>query len=379
MSVFCAVLQKVYDLDVYLPTDKNLQNKINEKDQVSLFLHQFIIDLNVKTKHFTIPKKESSSVKLKKIKEILENPFFRMEDRDTIFDLFSKAQKIMFAFSKFVNMYKIKKMPIKIQTDLLLNDIDISKKNVFIVLQHSVKYPFIINDLINIITTNLSNCSFFFAEPLEIKNPYNNVPLNKATLYSLYFFIKENLFSMPLLFDLYFHSNFDINSFKINNENYIREIYIKNFARRSHFNILYWYLMAMFEEYYEYMPSISIDRNFPREKLINIMRPYLQLYLLGKYLIIGCEKRYITINLLKKKLLQFSKHNPMFGRKIITQQIMWGQSPPSPPFIFRYPVYKNVVEFNADCISFHDDSIKISEIELDDYEDESIEMDDYDP
>jgi len=365
MSVFCTVLQKIYDLDVYF---------LQEKNNIHFFLHQFIQDLNVKTRHFTIPRKETTLVKLKKIKDILENPFFCLKVQNALLDLFSKTQKIMFALSKLVNSYKIKKMPIKIQTDLLLNDIDLSKKNIFMVFQHSVKYPFIINDLINIITTSLSNCSFFFAEPLDIKNPYNNIPFSKATLYSMYFFIRENLFSMPLLFDLFFHSNFDLNSFKINNENYIREVYIKNFVFRSRYNALYGYLMAMFEKYYEYMPSIVIDRDFPREKLVNIMRPYLQLYLLGNYLIIGSEKRYVTIHLLKKKLLQFSKHNPMFGRKIITQQIMWDQSPPTPPFVFRYPVYKNIIEFNSDCISFTDDSIKISDEELD--EDDSIEMDD---
>lgn len=377
MSIFCAILQKVYHLDVYLPTNANLQDKINGKDQVRFFLYQFIQDLYAKTKHFTISQKETTIIKLKKIKEILENPFFREEHQTIILNLFSKTQKIMAAFSKLINKYRIRKMPIKIQRDLLLNDIDLSKKNVFMVLQNSVKYPFIINDLINIITTSLSNCSFFFAQPLNIKNPYNNTPLNEANLYRLYFFIRENLFPMPLLFELYFHSNFDLDTFKLNNENYIREIYIKNFARRSHYDTLYWYLAEMFKKYYQYMPSIMIDKSFPREKLVNIMRPYLQLYLLGKYLILGCEKRYITIQVLKKKLLQFSRHNPMFGRKIIKHQIILDESPPTPPFEFRHPVYKNIIEFNTNCISFQDDSIKISEIDLD--EDDSIEMDDYDP
>lgn len=356
MSTFCSVLQKEYYLEVYLPTDtnyityyQNLQEKINVKDQVTFFLYQFIIDFYIKTKHFTIPQKEISIVKLKKIKEILENPFFRKEDQTTLLDIFSKTQKTMFAFSKLVRIYRMKKLPINIQTDLLLNTIDVRQKNVFIFLQNNAKYIFVVNDLINIITSNLSNCSFYFAEPLEIKNPYNNLPLSHAILYNLYFFIRKNLFSMPILFDLYFYSNFNMEIFKINNENYIREVFIKNYVFRSHYSILYREVMTMIEEN---MNSIVIDKDFPRETLVNIMRPYLQLYLLGNYLIFGCEKKYIMIHGLKRKLFQFSRYNPTFGRKIVKRQIDLNQCD---PFVFQPPVYKNIIQFDTDCISFHND------------------------
>lgn len=359
MSIFCSIFQKVYHLEVQLPENADyisyyqaLQKKTNCHDKISFLIYQFIIDFYMKTKEFSITQKEIRLIKLTKMKELYENMFFSKEDKNGILDIFSKTQKTLSAFSKLIRIYKMKKLPINIQTDLLLNPIDVRQKNVFMFLQNNAKYIFAVNDLINIITSNLSNCCFYFAEPLEIKNPYNNVPLSHAILYNLYFFIQKNLFSMPILFNLYFYSNFDMEIFKINNENYIREVFIKNYVFRSHYSILYAEVVTMIEQN---MNSIMIDRDFPRETLVNIMRPYLQIYLLGNYLIFGCEKKYIMIHTLKMKLFQFSRYNPMFGRKIVRQQIIWNQCESSSPFVFRTPEYKNIIQFNTDCISFHND------------------------
>ena len=47
------------------------------------------------------------------------------------------------------------------------------------------------------------------------------------------------------------------------------------------------------------------------------MRPYLHLYITSKYAVVGTEKKYISAIILKKKLHDFAKFNPLFGRKKI--------------------------------------------------------------
>ena len=68
--------------------------------------------------------------------------------------------------------------------DQLVND-----KNEFCLFQENNKYLFTIQDLIKIIHNSIANTSNFFNNPLAIKNPYNNMLINKSTLYNIYFFI----------------------------------------------------------------------------------------------------------------------------------------------------------------------------------------------
>ena len=402
MSIFCSILQKSYDLDVYLPehttpsasaygvqsltgaygfgslqTTNNyinycctIHNKLSEKiknDTNIHYLYNLIVALYFKTNCFQNDVSEFHKIKLTEIKKIQDNIFFSKETKNILFDIFNKSQRTYFAFGKLAHIYKIKKTPVKIQVDLLLNEIDVNKKNVFVFIQNNVKYLFVLNDLINIINSNLSNCSYYFADPLQIKNPYNNIPLSKTILYNLYFFIRSNLFSMPLLFELFFHSNFDLCTFKINNENYIRDIHIKNYVFRSHYSILHSSVLDMLEENYLFMNKISIHEDFPEDTLVNIMRPYLQLYLMSKFLIHGSEKKFQSVSLLKKKLLLFSNYNPRFGKRTMTTEPQQ-----SGKFHLKKKKNYNVVVFNTDCISFYKEHVKILDIQYE-YEEEHEE------
>ena len=64
-----------------------------------------------------------------------------------------------------------------------------------------------------IINNALSNSPDFFSVPLVIKNPYNNVPFNKSTLYNIYFNIMSKTYIVSELIHKFFLTNFDINKF----------------------------------------------------------------------------------------------------------------------------------------------------------------------
>jgi hypothetical protein len=308
-------------------------------DCIVLFIYHFIVRFFIETNNFGETKNKIAKIKFSKIKNLLQNKLFSIRERNKIFGVFSKAQKYYSVLSKFAYICKLKMAQFKVKTDLLLNDIDTKKDNVFIVYQNKAKYAFVINDLNNMITISLSNCPYWFAEPLEIKNPYNNLPFNKTTLYNLYFYIRRNLFTMPMLFELFFNCNFDLPQFKLNNENYIREVNIKNYAYRSHYSTLHLYVLDMFHDYRDYTENINIHKHFPKKVLVDKMRPYLYYYFMSKYLIFGSEKRYHVEDTLSKKLFKLSRCSPNFGKRTIK---------------FNKQNLRTI-EYNTDCISFFDE------------------------
>jgi hypothetical protein len=60
--------------------------------------------------------------------------------------------------------------------------------------------------------------------------------------------------------------------------------------------------------------QIIIDSTFPKDLLIKIMKPYLELFITSQYSLLYTD-RIQCKKLLNKKLLAFNKFNPLFGRK----------------------------------------------------------------
>jgi hypothetical protein len=252
-------------------------------------------------------------VKLIIIKNILTNPFLTEEQKEEIMAIFTKSQRTYRALSRFAFVIKVKMSTLQITTDLGLNPINLSGPNVIQIYQGNARYAFIIQDLVNIIETSLSNSQNFFADPLPIKNPYNNVKFSIATLYNIYYFIKSRAYIMPLLFHLYFLSNFNLTQFALNNESIIRDISIKQYVVNTPSSFLYNKVISMLNVN-NYTSRLQINPDFPKDDLVNIMRPYLYLcYIVDVSL--NSDKRHKYSILLARMLKQFYYFNRQFGRK----------------------------------------------------------------
>jgi hypothetical protein len=239
--------------------------------------------------------------------------FLTEEQKEEIFDIFTKSQRTYRALSRFAFILKVKMSTLQITTDLGLNAINLSASNVIQIYQGNARYVFIIQDLINIIETSLSNSQNFFAAPLPIKNPYNNVKFSIATLYTIYYFIKSRAYIMPLLFHLYFLSNFNLTQFALNHESVIRDISIKQYVVNTPSSFLYNKVILMLNAS-DYTSRLHINPHFPKDTLINIMRPYLYLsYIVSMSL--NADKRHKYSILLARMLKQFYHFNRKFGRK----------------------------------------------------------------
>lgn len=249
---------------------------------------------------------------------IRDNGFVDQELKENIYLKFYNAQKSYHLLNRLIYRYKFRKAPYAIQSDLVLTPINETQLNVMCVYQHGQKYLFTVSDLKKIIECALTNSPYHFSCPLPVKNPYNNIPFNKSTLYNMYFFMKRGDFVMSSIFHQYFLSNFNLSQFQYENEVLIQQNHIKQFIRNSDLKGLRYEILHMLKAH-NYSKKLRIDNEFPSETLVEIFKPYLELYCLELFSF-DVNMQQITKVKLRHKLRQFYEHNPKFGRKYYTTE-----------------------------------------------------------
>ena len=90
---------------------------------------------------------------------------------------------------------------------------------------------------------------------------------------------------------------------------------------------------------------ITIHKEFPKDKLIKIMKPYLLLFMRSQYSYLA-HKRKESLYIFKQKLIMFHKFNPQFGRK--TYKIITKYADD-----FKRVLSGRVIEFNDKHIPFN--------------------------
>jgi len=253
------------------------------------------------------------------LNSILENMFCSDKFKERAIDLFGSIQKKLSSFSRIAYLYKLKKAPIKIKTDIFLNPIKETDKNVMCIFdsQNLCKYLFTITDLMQIIKKSLMHAPNFFSDPSDCKNPYTNIPFNKSTLYNIYFFIRQRNYVMPQLIHNFFIENFDLERFRKNNLFLIRENAIKDHVDNMETQEAVDYIHSMLRSFYPKKVYISDD--FPKQRLITIMKPYLYYYFTSIYSLCF-EKKHEYYHKLESKLRKFFRFNPKFGKKYLKLQ-----------------------------------------------------------
>jgi hypothetical protein len=293
MSVYSKILEKIINTDVTI--------------QHTLVKQIFTVFLN---------EKQTNTNKFSFFKKTVETDFIKNFHEKEFIDCFCKIQKIYNTLNKFFYNYKFNKTKIVGDTDMGLNKLNENSPNIICLLQNNSKYLFKINDLIQIINCALTNSNAFFSKPLCIKNPFNNLPFNKSTLYNIYFFVKFKTHIFSEIFFKFFKCNFNISFFKETNEYFLREQTIYNFVYKSTSDLLVKEIKKMIRWFNQSHTTHKIDINvdFPKNVLIKIFKPYLLLYVTSQNAFLTHSKNEALI-ILNKKLTQFNIFNPQFGRK----------------------------------------------------------------
>ena len=280
-----------------------------EINKLQTTIYMYINYLNTYDEPITT--KIFAKIKQKKIYEYLTSSVFAKLNNEML-DLINKTQRAYNGFALLAKIYRAKYIKPTITTDLLLNELHEKQKNTIKIFQNNSNYLFTIKDLINHIDVLLSNTQSFFAEPLPIKNPYNNIEFTEATLYNIYFKIKQSDYKFSTLFHNYFLCDFDLKRFKIENEYLIRDEYIKQYVYKTNTITLFRAMKRMLEASSNFEKKVSKQIN--KESFISILRPYYYLYLVYNYHIEGTEKKKKSYILFNRKIFELLEYNPKFGR-----------------------------------------------------------------
>jgi hypothetical protein len=245
--------------------------------------------------------------------------------KEEFMSLFCTTQKHYRAFNRFAFICKYKTAKTVVTHDLQLNPINNNQSNVISIWQDKCIYLFKMEELFKYMYMALINNNSFFAEPLSIKNPYNNVPFGKSVLFWIYLYfifhgkvgnIKTKYLDLFLKFkDCEFNMTLFVNLY----EPLLREYSIQNYMNNLTSVSLEHNIRVMINMYNVcVLPrnQILIANEFPRDVLISAMKPCFLLYLMSFYLLIEEYRRHASIKL-KHMLREFQKTNPCFGRKII--------------------------------------------------------------
>jgi len=169
-----------------------------------------------------------------------------------IIDIFIRTQKIYYLVTVFCNKLKYRRAKINNNEDLLGNELDNNLTfNTYI---DKFIYKFTYEDLIKIIKNSLLNydsnsdnagaiITNNFLTPLEIKNPYTNIPFKKHILYNFYMYCKNHKYKIPTHYNLYYESNFELKDLFLLHENYLTLISIKNYINSLDIETKYNYLL----------------------------------------------------------------------------------------------------------------------------------------
>jgi len=360
METYKLIIKKIINPDInYFSFDYKEDKTIQIYIKLSFCL--FEKNLNLKNKY-------------KKLSNVLDGFLLKNKQKqDEFIDYLYKIQKTYNALNRFLRDYKYKKSKIVVNTDMCLNELRLTDKNVICILDNNSKYLFHVNDLIQIINSSLTNSFLFFSQPKSIKNPYNNLPFNKSTLYNIYFFIRYKTNYYSELFFKFFDCNFNLTKFKCLNENLLREYSIENYVYKSPINVIekdIRHMVFTFNLYCEklyYKNRILINPEFPNNKLVTIMKPYLFLYFKSLFSFHPQIKKQYS-HLFKLNMLRFNKFNPYFGRKKYKLHYKTDK-------YFKKIIYGKEIVFDENCVNFYDieklnegffiDHLKYDEVETD--------------
>ena len=285
----------------------------------------------------------NTKYKFKWLNETLSNMFLNDEARAVVLNKFSMAQRTYNLINRMVYRYKFRHASMKVQYDLCMEPISKSQRNVITIIHEDQKYLFTTSDLIKMVESSLANSPYFFSAPLIIKNPYTNLPFQKSHLYNIYFFVRERVIHIPKLFHAYFMSNFNLKHFRDTNQTLIQREHTRQYVKNGDEDCLHEDIMTMLSAI-KYRGHITIDPSFPKGKLVEVMRPYLELY----YIYITSfdfSARNKAKDELTLRLTAFYKYNYLFGRKLYKVKNENGKRTRSVVFCDQHLPYKKPATF----------------------------------
>lgn len=284
-----------------------------------------------------------NTFRIKQLIQDLENKFSSPKIRDELINHFCKFKQTYWAFTKLARIWKIKHTPIRIQTDLYMNELDPTHPRTFQLVHPNGIYLFSLQNLARIIVDAITHQSGMFVEPLPIKNPYTNGLLSKCDLINIYLSLRHNNMRIHEMLEKFFQCEFNIFEFRRKHETELRDLAIDQYANTASVSELAQDVDDMLR-IHNMTKKINITKGFPQKILVETMRPFLRIYLLERYSFSSMTRKYYAKHL-DLELNKFAEKNPSYGTRITPEFIAPPNSNPfSPTEQYIKPPEKYITE-----------------------------------
>lgn len=257
-----------------------------------------------------------------------KNPFLTDTVRPLVMGKYAKLHRTLAGFKRLLRVWRFARATVQVSRDLYLAELDPADKHTFALKQGNHIFYFTLSNLTNIINRAILHSDTMFLAPLQIKNPYNNTCLAKSDLYNIYFRVRETFAKVPLVLQMFFECEFDINLMVKTHDEYLTKHAIRQYAHHAPTLQLVQDIYAMLGRYAKYRPLKSsaifwlppVHPAFPRDVLIAKMRPYLELFYLSEYLPAQSSRDIYCIEL-QHRMQIFMQHNWRFGRPVYSEEL----------------------------------------------------------
>ena len=313
---------------------------------------QFVADKN----NFTLPdnfiiyfnkffseKSMFSDINLYRCYIHIQTEIYSKKELEDLTDIYVQSKKLKNLLKLYIRKRKIKNMNIfDSNTDLYFNPLNKYPKNqlVKIIIDNTI-YKFRISNLINMWLDGLTKQENLFCKPIDLKNPYTNLPFKKHNLYNIFFAIHFSPYMIPTLIYYFFTVDFNLDIFVFKYYPILKDYAIKNFILNGSVSELYENIHNMLYTFKRHLGGIYLPHRlaYSRKKfIVKELTPYLKDYLISEYSCNPFRKR-MAFNKSKEGLsiyfreneLVYVRREPEEEPEEESEDITTTYTPPPPP------------------------------------------------
>ncbi len=217
-----------------------------------------------------------------------------------LYESYFRIRSMHRCFVKIARLYRWRRAPVQVQTDLYMNDLDVRHPHTFGLMQQGHIYYFTLPNLVHLIQEALLHGSYFFVEPKPFRNPFNNCLFTKADLFNIYFRVREQFVKVPEALHLFFCCEFDVCVMLHRHHTRLTQWAIRRYTQETPHAYLEQDIRSMLHQYGQRFSRqqqqnnnnnhnqnenniLQIHELFDQNTLIEQMRPYLELYFRSKF------------------------------------------------------------------------------------------------
>ena len=307
VSLSPELLEKIEEFECF----RDLIQRVQQPEKYTAIL---LLYLNSKRE---VPLFISKNIfRIKQFIDETNNRFTTQIIREEYTNVYCQFKRTYWGFTKLAKIWKIRRTPIRIQTDLYMNELDPTHKHTYHLIHKNGIYLFSLHNLARIIVDAITHQSGMFVEPLTIKNPYTNDLLSKCDLINIYLTFRHHHLRINEMFEKFFQCEFNIFEFQMKHETELRDIAIEQHAKTAAYTDLAQDVDDMLR-IHKMTKKMNISPGFPQKQLVDAMRPFLKIYLLERYSFSSMTRKY-SAKKLDFELKRFMDNNPLFGRRVAT-------------------------------------------------------------